>query len=201
MHRQSPGECQSTNPFLLFPGKWVRPGGALDSASGASRSPGALDRGAPGSSALVEGSLLPSLPLGLLGAVIVSVAACGSHGGRRQKFLGLSTQTGPLMWPRPSAGWVPHSSLDCFSSSSQVSQVLLAKFLKLSRGSSDVIYLFLRGTCDSPGCRVSCEIVYHPAPPRRAAHSPALHVPETPDYVSERRAGGSEGRRGEPSEG
>lgn len=60
---------------------------------------------------------------------------------------------------------------------------------KLRLGSSDVIYLFLRGTCDSPGCCVSCEIVYHPAhavaeqPPRQHFTS------RNPDYVSERRAG------------
>ena len=60
--------------------------------------------------------------------------------------------------------------------------LLLPEFLfgpgKLRRGSSDVIYLFLRGTCDSPGCCVSCEIVYRPAhavagaPPRQHFTSP-----------------------------
>lgn len=70
---------------------------------------------------------------------------------------------------------------------------------KLRRGSSHVIYLFLRGTCDSPGCCVSCEIVYRPAPGVAGAASlPALHVPK-PDYVSKRRAGGHAGCRDEPA--
>ena len=60
--------------------------------------------------------------------------------------------------------------------------LLLPEFLfgpgKLRRGSLDVIYLFLRRTCDSPECCVSCEIVYRPAhtaaepPPRRHFTSP-----------------------------
>lgn len=82
--------------------------------------------------------------------------------------------------------------------------LLLPEFLfgpgKLRRGSLDVIYLFLRGTCDSPGCCVSCEIVYRPA--RTVAEPPPRQHFASPNPGLRERAEGGEvtfGRWDEPA--